>query len=106
MEQLVLTVPEMWADHHVLKVRTILTKLPGVTDVDASAKDLEVRIAFDETSTSETALLEALSAFGYPPGQPPGEPPQETSKPAWATAPRVTATDSIDLGMSGDYRQY
>ena len=36
MEQLVVTVPEMWADHHVLKVRDALARLPGVTSIVAT----------------------------------------------------------------------
>jgi copper chaperone CopZ len=106
VEQLVVTVPDMWADHHVLKVRTVLTKLPGVADIAASARDFEVRVAFDPGVTAEATVLEALAGAGYPPGLPPEDPTQEMNKPAWAAAPRVTATDATDLAMSGDYRQY
>ena len=106
MEQLVVTVPEMWADHHVLKVRDALARLPGVTSIVASARDFELRVAYDPDATGQASLLEALTAVGYPPGDPPVEPGNEMNKPAWAAAPRVTTTDAADLAMSGDYRQY
>ena len=37
MEELVLGVPDLWADHHVLTVRTTLFALAGVEEVDASS---------------------------------------------------------------------
>lgn len=105
MDELVAVVPDMWADHHVLTVRHALSDLPGVEQVDASARDLSVRIGFDPQTTSSAALIAALTAAGYPPGDlAAGE--SRKDKPAWATAPRVTGTNATDLAMSGDYRKY
>jgi len=105
MDELVAVVPDMWADHHVLTVRQALSDLPGVAEVTASARDLTVRVAYDPQATGEEAIVVALTAAGYPPGEPAaGE--TRKDKPAWATAPRVTGTNATDLAMSGDYRKY
>jgi hypothetical protein len=37
MEKLQFNLPDMWADHHVLKVRTVLDAMDGVQDVVASS---------------------------------------------------------------------
>ena len=37
MEKVVLEVPTLWADHHVLKVREALAKLEGVDDMYVSS---------------------------------------------------------------------
>ena len=50
MEKTVLSVPTMWADHHVLKVREVLTALDGVQDVYASAAWKQVVVAYDRHS--------------------------------------------------------
>ena len=105
MEELVAVVPDMWADHHVLGARAALDGLAGVERVDASARDLTVRIAYDPAQTGSEALVAALTAAGYPPGEP-AEPETHKDKPAWSGGPRVTTTNATDLSMSGDYRQY
>ena len=38
MEKAQFSVPTMWADHHVLKVRETLASLPGVQDVIAKPR--------------------------------------------------------------------
>ena len=105
MNELVAVVPDMWADHHVLTVRKALSDLPGVGEVTASARDLMVRVAYDPQATGEEAIVDALSAAGYPPGEPNVDEARK-DKPAWGTAPRVTRTNATDLTMSGDYRKY
>lgn len=105
MDELVAVVPDMWADHHVLTARGALRDLPGVEQVEASARDLTVRVVFDPQQTGDEAIVAALTAAGYPLGQPTGEEPRK-DKPAWAVAPRVTGTNATDLAMSGDYRKY
>ncbi len=105
MEELVAVVPDLWADHHVLRVREALRDLPGVEQVDASARDLTVRVAFDPVQTGSEAIVEALSTAGYPPGEPADAEAHKT-KEAWSGGPRVTVTNPADLSMSGDYRKY
>lgn len=105
MDEVVVKLPDLWADHHVLRVREALARAPGVAAVEASAKDYEVRVAFDPGATSPEAVVATLAAAGYQAGESPVD-ETRTDKPAWATAPRVTGTNATDLAMSGDYRKY
>ena len=106
MEQIVLTVPDMWADHHVLTARHALAAIPGVTEVSASARDLRVTVVFDGNLTDGPAITAVLAAAGYVAGEVPAAGPPHHDKPSWAEGPRVTTTDVGDAAMSGDYRQY
>jgi copper chaperone CopZ len=105
MKELVAVVPDMWADHHVLTSRGALHALPGVERVTASARDLTVCVTYDPDQTGVEAIVAALTAAGYPPGEPAAEETRK-DKPAWSAAPRVTTTNPTDLSMSGDYRKY
>jgi copper chaperone CopZ len=107
MEQHLIPLPGMWADHHVLVVRDTLTAVDGVVDVEASARERRVRVSYDPATTGPEAIASALTAAGYSPGEAsPGEDPP-TDKPAWASGgSRTTTTDTADLTMSGDYRKY
>ncbi len=111
MEKAIFDVPTLWADHHVLKVRTALGAVPGVEDVVASAAWKQVLVHYDPAKTSPAALAEALGAAGYPVGQ--GEQPLlvQPSRlhrdPQWGPqGTRITATNRVDLEMSGDFRRY
>ncbi len=66
MEKLQLNVPDMWADHHVLKVRAILTAMSGVQDVIASSAFRMVALSHDPALTSPGAIMAALEDAGYP----------------------------------------
>jgi copper chaperone CopZ len=66
MEKTQFSVPEMWADHHVLRVRQALTALPGVQDVVASSAFRAVALSYDPAVTSPEAIADALAAAGYP----------------------------------------
>lgn len=65
MEKLQLNVPDLWADHHVLKARAILTALPGVQDVIASSAFRMVSLSHDPILTSAGAIMAALEDAGY-----------------------------------------
>lgn len=65
MEKLQLNVPAMWADHHVLKVRAVLTALPGVKDVIASSAFRMVVLSYDSALISPGAVMAALEDAGY-----------------------------------------
>jgi copper chaperone CopZ len=107
MDEFSVTVPAMWADHHVLTVRDALGSLTGVSAVSASAKDRTLNVSYDPKETDPAALSACLAANGYEPGEiaPDDAPP--TNKPAWATAGgRTTTTSAVDLTMSGDHRKY
>jgi copper chaperone CopZ len=107
MDEFSVTVPAMWADHHVLIVREALGALAGVSAVSASARDHTVSVSYDSKETDEAALAACLVQSGYEPGDfVAGEAPP-TNKPAWKDAGgRVTITNDADLTMSGDHRKY
>lgn len=107
MEELILSVPGLWADHHVLAVRALLRDAPGVEAVTASALDASVRVTYDQSQTDAAKIAALLEGAGYASGEAPAAAQVPTSKPEWATAgSRVTTTDAADLAMSGDHRKY
>lgn len=109
MEQIELTVPAMFADHHVTAVKRLLSPLPGVEMVFASSAFKAVAVEFDPAKTSKDALVQALTAAGYVPGaeevierRPDGRFDQ-----AWETiGVRSTVTNMVDLQLSGEFRKY
>ena len=66
MEKLQLNVPHMWADHHVLKVRALLTAMPGVQDVIASSAFRTVALSYDSALVNPDTIMAALEKAGYP----------------------------------------
>jgi excisionase family DNA binding protein len=113
MEELVLGVPTMWADHHVLAVRGMLFALAGVEEVEASAAFKTVRVGFDGGRASAQTIVKALIGAGYPPAgfETDGTVtvPVSTGKadPAWAAlGQRAIQTNPADLAMSGEFRKY
>lgn len=66
MEKLQLNVPDLWADHHVLKVRALLTALPGVQDVIVSSAFRMVVLSYDPALISPGAIMAELEEAGYP----------------------------------------
>ena len=107
MEQLVLELPGLWADHHVLAVRDLLKRDEAVQIVAVSALDRSVTLTYDPARTDPAKIAALLEEGGYQTEAVVEPAPPLTSKPAWATtAVRVTATNAVDLAMSGDYRKY
>jgi copper chaperone CopZ len=111
MEKVVLDVPTLWADHHVLAVREALVHLEGVEDVYASSAWKQVLVAYDAATTDHAAIEKTLAEAGYPAGE--GETPmlvQPTDKrrdPQWEVLGfRVTETHQADREMSGEFRRY
>jgi copper chaperone CopZ len=66
MEKLQLNVPDLWADHHVLKVRALLGAMSGVQEVIASSAFRMVALSFDPAVTSPGAIMATLEDAGYP----------------------------------------
>ena len=60
-----LSLPMMYADHHVLAVRQLLLALPGVVDVYASSSFQVVDVSFDETQCAEEEIHSILAEAGY-----------------------------------------
>ena len=107
MERLTLTLPAMWADHHVLAVRSALADLPGVAETYASARDFTVHVAFDPTTITSEAVAARLAAAGYAQGPVPGAGTGERDEAAWtAGGSRTTQTNPVDAAMSGEHRNY
>ena len=111
MEKLVLDVPILWADHHILKVRDALVNLEGVDDVYASAAWRQVLVNYDAAKTDPATIEKALVDAGYPVGE--GEVPVlvQAGKlhrdPQWGVlGARTTETNQVDLEMSGEFRRY
>jgi copper chaperone CopZ len=111
MDKVVLDVPTLWADHHVLKVRDVLGALEGVDGVYASSAWKQVLVSYDTAKTDRAAIEKALADAGYPVGE--GEVPVLTQAgklrrdPQWAVLGlRVTETNRADLEMSGEFRRY
>lgn len=84
MERLVLEVPVMYGDHHVVEVRRALLGVPGVESVYASSAFHVVEVAFDPERVSEETLRQALEEAGYLANL---RMPLESSLPATQAAP-------------------
>lgn len=65
METITLELPAMYADHHVLEVRRILSEVDGVAGVYASSGFRIVEVEIDPEKTSQEALEEKLGQAGY-----------------------------------------
>ena len=111
MTKVVLEVPTLWADHHVLKVRDALVNLEGVDDVYVSSAWKQVLVNYDAVKTEPAAIEKALAEAGYPVGE--GQVPvvvQPTDlrrDPHWEVlGSRTTETNQADLEMSGEFRRY
>ncbi len=66
MEKAQFSVPTLWADHHVLKVRETLASLPGVQDVIASSAFRAVALSYDPATTDLETIITAITEAGYP----------------------------------------
>ncbi len=65
MSMLVLDVPTMYADHHVVEVRRLLLGLAGVEEVDASSAFRAVSISFDPEKVTEDEIRSVIDEAGY-----------------------------------------
>jgi copper chaperone CopZ len=110
MEQIILELPAMYADHHVLTVRDVLTELDGIEEVYASSAWKQVMISYDPAKIKQPAIEESLSNAGYKVGE--GETPvlvefdRIKRDPKWeALDIRVTETYEEEVRMSGEFRR-
>jgi len=104
-------VPDLWADHHVIRLRKALVGAPGVVNVRASSAFKEVAVEYDPAATNPDKLAALLVEAGYPPtaGISPdgGEVVYGEYDAMWRErGSRVTVTDQRDIEMSGDFRRY
>jgi copper chaperone CopZ len=110
MEKIILDLPAMYADHHVLNVRDALTELDGIEEVYASSAWKQVMISYDPAKIKQPAIEEALSNAGYHVGE--GETPvlvqfdRIKRDPKWEELDvRVTETYEAEVRMSGEFRR-
>jgi len=110
MEKIILELPAMYADHHVLTVRDALTELEGLEEIYASSAWKQVMISFDPAKIKQSAIEDALANAGYPVGE--GEPPvlvefgDNKRDPKWEElGVRVTETYEPEVQMSGEFRR-
>ncbi len=107
-ERVTLTLPGMYADHHVQRVRELLSKVSGVGDVYASSMTMKVEVEFDPSLTTPEAIRSAVARGGYSEG-----PVQAaasdilTQRSSWFRASlRMTSPNAVDKAQSGDFRKY
>jgi copper chaperone CopZ len=65
MEKVTLNVPGMYGDHHVLAVRDILGKLPGVENIFATSAFKQVVVTYDSAKAKPADFESALATEGY-----------------------------------------
>jgi copper chaperone CopZ len=109
MEKTTLSVPTMFADHHVINVKRLLSPLSGVENVIASSAFKQVEIEFDPAKTPQETLVKVLTEAGYAPGTEEviERSPAHTPDPAWQNlGVRAVTTNPVDLQLSGEFRKY
>lgn len=109
MDEMILLIPRMWGDHHILAVRNVLADL-GVQESEASAARSTLRIVYDPGAVDPGQVTQALTEAGFAPSTTAETPKAATNKErrsAWlAHGIRTTQTNRLDLEMSGDFRKY
>ncbi len=61
-----LSVPGMYCELCPATVKKALSRVPGVAKVDASYKDKQAVVTYDDSRTSVEALTKATANAGYP----------------------------------------
>jgi len=110
MEKVTFTLPALWADHHVLAVRQVLSQVNGVEEVLASAMYQDVLVKYDPSAVAPDALQASLAQAGYETAKAPELPTYpkriDDTSDWFRFQERITETDMRDLEMSGDHRKY
>lgn len=65
MAVLMLDVPAMYGDHHVIEVHRLLLTLPGITDVYASSYLKTVEVEYDPALVTPDIISAKLKHAGY-----------------------------------------
>jgi copper chaperone CopZ len=106
MEKVIIDVPSMYADHHVLTVRKVLTALDGIQEVYASSAFGQVLVKYDPERVQAETITKALTDAGYT--QALEMPVQDkVAEDVWKFGnSRRTSTYPADVAMSGEFRKY
>lgn len=106
MNQAIFDVPSMYADHHVLVVRELLTGLDGVGDVYASSAFKQVMVQYDPAAIQSEDIAGVLDQAGYT-QEMAVEVQGKLAEDSWKNGTsRRTQTYQADLVMSGEHRKY
>jgi copper chaperone CopZ len=107
-ETLELSLPKMYADHHVQRVRQALLALPGVESVWASAAEMRVEVSYRAGETDPATIRQTLAQAGYPEGEAASmEDILSATRTAWQrTNVRLSQTNVADRQAAGDFRRY
>jgi hypothetical protein len=87
-----ISLPAMFGDHHVVQVRQIVSALPGVKAVRASASRRTLSVTFNRAQLTVEALCAALAQGGFAPGAQPAE-----TLGTGDHLPIVAAADQVDI---------
>ena len=66
MKTVTLSVPGMTCDLCPLTIKKAISKVPGVSNVEASYEKKQAVVAFDDARTTVEALTQATANAGYP----------------------------------------
>jgi copper chaperone CopZ len=110
MEKLVLEIPSMYADHHVLAVRAVLTNFEGIEELVASSLQKQIMISYDPAKIKPADIEKGLQAAGYETGEerelPLPSEAKEDEFPWFKSIWGVPQTNILEREMSGDFRKY
>lgn len=84
-----ISLPAMFGDHHVVQVRQIVSALPGVQTVLASASRHKITVTFNRAQLSVEAISAALAQAGFAPNVVPAEATGTGDLPIVAAADQV-----------------
>lgn len=106
MAKVIVDVPSMYADHHVLVVRDLLTGQDGVSDVYASSAFRQVLVHYEPDVIQPEAISTLLEEAGYTQDMEVAVQGIQAED-AWKQgAFRMTQTHPADRVMSGEHRNY
>lgn len=66
MKTVTLSVPDMNCDLCPITIKKAISRVPGVTSVEASYEKKQAVVTFDDSKTSIEALTKATANAGYP----------------------------------------
>jgi copper chaperone CopZ len=87
-----ISLPAMYGDHHVVQVRQVVSALPGVKAVQASASRRKIYVTFSPSQLTLEAICAALAKAGFAPGVPAAE-----AAGAGESLPVVAAADQVHI---------